>query len=89
MEYAFSTIYGYFSCATFHLAYFMEYVYAHAIGNTGSHIRPFTQRFEERYTHEYQRFTDPCRAVQGGRPTDRGRTGRAGAAEDPDPRGTG
>ena len=28
------------------------------------------QRFEERYTHEYQRFTDPCRAVQGGRPTD-------------------
>ena len=30
--------------------------YTHAIGNTGSHIRPFTQRFEERYTHEYQRL---------------------------------
>ena len=24
------------------------------------------QQFEERYAHEYQRFTDPCRAVQGG-----------------------
>lgn len=50
MEYAFSTIYGYFSCATFHLAYFMEYVYAHAIGNTGSHIRPFTNDLK-RGTH--------------------------------------
>mgnify|MGYP000326238911 FL=1 len=31
-------------------------MYTHAIGNTGSHIRPFTQRFEERYAHEYQRL---------------------------------
>ena len=50
MEYAFSTIYGHFSCATFHLAHFMEYVYTHAIGNTGSHIGPFTNDLK-RGTH--------------------------------------
>lgn len=50
MEYAFSTIYDYFSCAAFHLAYFMEYAYTHAIGNTGSHIRPFTNDLK-RGTH--------------------------------------
>ena len=50
MEYAFFTIYDYFSCATFHLAHFMEYAYTIAIGNTGSHIRPFTNNLK-RGTH--------------------------------------
>lgn len=40
----------FFLCATFRLAYLFKYAYAHAIGSTGSHIRPFTNDLK-RGTH--------------------------------------
>lgn len=42
LKYANCIVFPTFLCATFHLAYLCKYEYAHAIGNTGSHIRPFT-----------------------------------------------